>query len=85
LKNIDFDKLSLRNFKEFTMTTKTVTVPAINCGHCTNTIETELSELGGVSRVSADKDSKQVIIEWDTPADWDSISALLDEIGFPAA
>ncbi len=56
------------------MTTKTVTVSAINCGHCTNTIEMEISELGGVTNVSADKDSKQVTIEWDAPANWETIS-----------
>ena len=67
------------------MTTKTVTVPAINCGHCTNTIEMEVGELAGVSSVSADVDSKQVTVEWGDPADWAQIEALLTEIDFPPA
>ena len=67
------------------MNTKTITVPAINCGHCTNTIEMEVGELAGVSSVSADVDSKQVAIEWDDPATWEEIEALLMEINFPPA
>lgn len=67
------------------MTTKTVSVPGINCGHCVRSIESELSEMKGISSVKANADSKEVIIAWDTPADWNQIEALLDEIGFPVA
>ncbi|MCO5184286.1 MAG: heavy-metal-associated domain-containing protein [Anaerolineae bacterium] len=67
------------------MTSKTFVVPNISCGHCVNTVQNELSELQGVATVSADQDTKQVTVEWDAPADWESISALLDEIGYPAA
>ena len=67
------------------MSTKTVSVPAINCGHCTNTIELEVSELAGVSNVTADVDSKQVTVDWDEPTNWDQIEALLVEIDFPPA
>ena len=65
------------------MSAKTVTVPAISCNHCTHTIEMEVGELAGVSAVSADVDSKQVQIEWDEPANWEQIEALLAEINFP--
>ena len=64
------------------MVTKTFTVPNISCGHCTNTIEMEVGELAGVKHVSADKDSKQVVVEWDEPASWSGIEALLKEIDF---
>jgi copper chaperone CopZ len=64
------------------MTTKTVTVPNISCGHCTHTIETEVADLAGVQSVKADQDSKQVTITWDTPANWDSIKALMKEIDY---
>ena len=66
------------------MTTKTFMAPAINCGHCTNTIEMEVGDLTGVNNVKADVDSKQVTVEWGDPATWAEIEALLDEIGFPA-
>ncbi len=65
------------------MSSKTVKVPAINCGHCTNTIEMEVGELTGVTGVSADVESKQVTIEWSDPADWAQIESLLQEIDFP--
>lgn len=63
----------------------TVTVPNISCGHCTATIERELSELAGVRSVAADASTKQVAVEWDEAATpWQAVLDLLDEIGFPA-
>ena len=67
------------------MSEKTFSVPAISCNHCTHTIEMEVGELAGVSRVSADVDSKLVTVEWGEPATWDQIEALLVEIDFPPA
>lgn len=66
------------------MTTVTYTVPAISCGHCTRTIENELSDLKGIQSVKADQTSKQVVITFDAPADEDKIKALLAEISYPA-
>jgi copper chaperone len=66
------------------MTKKTFIVPNISCGHCTRTIETELGELPGVTRVKAEAASKQVTVEWEEPATWDNIRALLEEINYPA-
>lgn len=65
------------------MTTKTFTVPAISCGHCTRTIESELSELAGVTGVQAAQDTKQVTVTWNDPANWEQIKALLQEINYP--
>lgn len=66
------------------MTTVTYTVPAISCGHCTHTIETEVGELQGVQSVKADESSKKVVITFDTPASEEVIKALLAEINYPA-
>ncbi|MCZ2128257.1 MAG: heavy-metal-associated domain-containing protein [Anaerolineales bacterium] len=66
------------------MTTVTYTVPAISCGHCTRTIETEVSELEGVQSVKAEADSKKVTITFEDPADEAKIKALLTEIKYPA-
>ena len=66
------------------MTTVTYTVPAISCGHCTYTIETEVGELQGVQSVKAEIDTKKVLITFDTPASEESIKALLAEINYPA-
>ena len=67
------------------MNTITLTVNNISCGHCVNTIESELSELGGIQTVKASNDTKQVIVEWDAPADETKIRDLLEEIGYPAS
>lgn len=66
------------------MTTVTYTVPAISCGHCTHTIETEVGELQGVQSVKADEATKKVEITFDAPASEDTIKALLVEINYPA-
>ena len=67
------------------MNTKTVNVPAISCSHCTNTIQMEVGEVEGVTNVQADETTKQVTVEWEGPASWGEIQALLEEINFPAA
>ena len=61
---------------------KTVTIPAISCGHCVATVEREVGEIEGVLKVKADESSKQVVIEWGDPATWDAIKDLLDEIEY---
>ncbi len=65
------------------MNNKTFMVPNISCGHCTHTIEMEVGDLAGVKAVQAGIESKQVTVEWDTPATWGGIVALLQEINFP--
>lgn len=67
------------------MVSNTFTVPNISCGHCTHTINMELSDLPGVQSVRADVASKQVTVEWEDPASWEGIKALLAEINYPAA
>ncbi|MCL4868145.1 MAG: heavy-metal-associated domain-containing protein [Anaerolineae bacterium] len=65
------------------MSTKTFIVPNISCGHCTHTIESELSELAGVIGVQAVQTSKQVTVTWEDPASWEQINSLLREINYP--
>jgi copper chaperone len=65
------------------MTTVTYTVPAIHCGHCTHTIEMEVSEMQGVQTVKADEASKKVQITFDAPASEEKIKSLLAEIDYP--
>ncbi len=66
------------------MTTVTYSVPAISCGHCTHTIETELNDVTGIQSVKADLNTKMVEITFDAPASEESIKALLTEINYPA-
>jgi copper chaperone CopZ len=72
-------------FQEIVMPEKKINIPSIACGHCLNTVKTELTEIDGVLKVEGDVDSKDVTITWQAPAKWDSIEALLKEIGYPAA
>lgn len=65
------------------MANKTFVVPNISCGHCTHTIEMEVGDLAGVTSVNADQKSKKVTVEWQDPATWDQIEALLYEINYP--
>jgi copper chaperone CopZ len=67
------------------MESKTFTVPNISCGHCTHTVEMELGDLAGVSKVTADEQSKVVTVSWDPPASWEQIQATLAEINYPVA
>lgn len=65
------------------MESKTFTVPNISCGHCTHTIQMEVSDLAGVKSVDADQETKEVTVKWDNPATWNQIRNLLVEINYP--
>lgn len=67
------------------MSSKTFTVPNINCGHCTHAIKMELGEIPGVKAVEAEITSRQVTVEWEPPASWEQIKATLKEINYPPA
>ena len=65
------------------MTTKTVKVPNISCGHCVMTIEREVGELAGVSSVKAEHATKSVTVSWDPETtDWGAIAGHLREINY---
>ena len=67
------------------MTTLQFHVPAISCGHCVHTIQSELGALAGVRRVVAAQDTRQVTVDFEPPADETGIVALLTEINYPPA
>ena len=68
------------------MTSKTVKVPGISCGHCVMTIEREVGELAGVTSVKAEQATRDVTVSWDPAAtDWAAIEGLLKEINYPPA
>jgi copper chaperone CopZ len=65
------------------MTTKTVKVPGISCGHCVATIEREVGGLAGVATVKADRATKDVTVSWDPAAtSWPAIVGLMKEINY---
>lgn len=66
------------------MVTVTFSVPNINCGHCVHTIQSELSEIDGVSSVKAYANSKKVVVVFDNPATEEILRQSLTEINYPA-
>jgi copper ion binding protein len=67
------------------MTTVTYSVPNISCEHCVHTIQTEVSELAGIKSVKADVETKKVVIEFEAPANEETIKTLFKEIDYPVA
>ena len=67
------------------MTTISLTIPNISCGHCVHTIQTELLDLEGVKSAVADLNTKTVKISFEKPASEEDIRRLLTSIDYPAA
>ncbi len=66
------------------MNRTTFHIPNISCHHCVMTIKNEISEIEGVSSVEGDPSKKEIVVEWDSPADIDKIKDKLKEINYPA-
>ena len=62
----------------------TFVVPNINCNHCVHAIQSELSEMDGVTSVVASSETNQVNVEFGDPADVKALLGLLTEINYPA-
>ena len=67
------------------MSTIKFTVPNISCGHCVNTIQMEVSDIEGVASVEANEETKEVVVNFDSPATEDVIFSLLKEINYAPA
>jgi len=63
----------------------TLSIPNISCGHCVMTIKGELGEIEGVKKVEGNAETKEITVEWDSPATVESIRSTLKEINYPAA
>jgi copper chaperone len=66
------------------METEKFSVPNIMCGHCVMTIQRELGEMEGVSKVEGDPNAKEITVDYDSPATVDRIKSTLKEINYPA-
>jgi copper chaperone CopZ len=65
------------------MARTTVKILNISCDHCASTIKRELAGVRGVSLVEVDLRTREVSVEWDTPARWEDIRQLLHDINYP--
>jgi len=67
------------------METTRLSIPNISCHHCVMSIQRELGEMQGVSKVEGDPAKKEINVQWDAPATLEQIKATLKEINYPAA
>ncbi|MBM0259614.1 heavy-metal-associated domain-containing protein [Micromonospora sp. 4G55] len=64
------------------MVTTTYQVQGMTCGHCVNSVSTEVSAIQGVSDVQVDLASGRVTVTSASPLDIDSVRAAVDEAGY---
>ena len=57
-------------------------VEGMSCGHCVNSIETNVGELTGVSAVKVDLSSKEVSVEFDNAATLAQIKETIEDQGY---
>jgi copper chaperone len=65
--------------------TTTYDVTGMTCGHCVQSVTTELSALPGVKDVSVELDAdgtSQVTVVSDAPLDTDAVRDAVDEAGY---
>ena len=62
----------------------TYTVTGMSCGHCKAAVEEEVGRVPGVSAVTADLDSKLVVVRGEGLED-EALRAAIDEAGYEAA
>ncbi|MET7467385.1 heavy-metal-associated domain-containing protein [Micromonospora sp. NPDC005686] len=60
----------------------TYQVSGMTCGHCANSVSTELSALPGVTDVQVDLDGGRVTVTSRNPLDVDAVRAAVDEAGY---
>jgi copper chaperone CopZ len=66
-------------------TTVTLSIPAISCHHCTNTIVRETKDLPGVLKVEGNPKAKTATFTVENDAALSAVKVTLVEIGYPAA
>jgi copper chaperone len=65
------------------MTTTTLTIPDISCGHCKSSIEGAVQDLTGVESVEVHIDPKTVDLSFDDAAvSLDTIIEMIEESGY---
>jgi copper chaperone len=64
------------------MSTSTVTVVGMTCGHCALSVREEVGAIAGVTDVDVDLKSGRVTIESTAPVDPNAIERAVDEAGY---
>ena len=64
--------------------TLTFSVPGMTCGHCETAVRQEVGALAGVTGVTVDLETKDVVVSGDA-LDRDAVVAAIDEAGYDVA
>ncbi|MET8361290.1 cation transporter [Micromonospora sp. NPDC005171] len=64
------------------MITTAYQVQGMTCGHCVNSVSTEIGAITGVSDVTVDLASGQVTVTSEAPLDPAAVRAAIDEAGY---
>ena len=65
------------------MTSRTLSVPEISCGHCKSAIEAAVSTLDGVDRVEVQIDASTVELDYDgTDTTLTTIVTAIEDVGY---
>lgn len=67
------------------MTTNTYTVTGMTCGHCVGSVQSEVSQIPGVTDVQVDLSSGQVTVTSEAPIAIETLRASIDEAGYELA
>ncbi|MEV1143182.1 cation transporter [Micromonospora sp. NPDC049799] len=67
------------------MVTNTYQVTGMTCGHCVNSVSSEVGAIPGVTDVQVDLATGQVTVTSETPLDTDTVRAAVDEAGYDLA
>lgn len=67
------------------MTTVTVNVTGMSCGHCVSAVRGELGNIPGVRAVDVDVTSGKVTIDSDGAVDVDAVKDAVEEAGYQLA
>ncbi|MGB9359285.1 MAG: copper ion binding protein [Acidimicrobiia bacterium] len=65
------------------MTSRTLSVPEISCGHCKSSIEAAVAPLDGVDRVEVQIEAQTVEFEYDgTDATLATVVTAIEDVGY---
>ncbi|KAA1245613.1 heavy-metal-associated domain-containing protein [Mycobacterium simiae] len=67
------------------MSTVTITVAGMSCGHCASSVRDEVGRIPGVTAVDVDLPSGAVTLETDGPVDDNAIKSAVEEAGYRLA
>lgn len=60
----------------------TYTVSGMTCGHCVNSVQSEVGQIDGVTDVQVDLANSAVTVTSDQPLDETAVRAAVDEAGY---